>query len=214
MAKKKAQLRVVFTDGNRATRVFSAVLAGFDLYTINHTSPLEGKHSYHESGVSHKYLDVIDKRIGEGEPPGVSLKDIRGLFFVTAFGAGSAPPLDEYLIKPDTKRMRTLVLPPPPHPWGVDVWAIEPGKEGRLIPRILGTRPWPSAPIVGAVASEWSTPVILLTVWQATTAEPYTVIRYDPPLSSRVPYLILPKKWEGTWLEKLRGQTQSRERTG
>jgi len=201
MTKTNAQLRVVFAEGDQATRVFSVVLRGFDLYSINHVFPLEGKHSYHESGISHKRLEIIDRRLGEGEPRGVSLKDIREFAWVTGFGAGRAPPLEHYSVKPDGRRNRTLVLPPLPYPWGVDVWAIQPGHEDKLIPRIVQTPPWPDAPITGSVASDSSTPCLLVTVWQANTANPYAVTRYDPPIPNKVPYIITPKKWAGTWLE-------------
>ncbi len=208
MAKKDAELRIILSDGERHAGVANVVLQGFDLYMINHLRPLKGKHSHHESGLSHTDHDLIGQRLPGGKR-GVSLDGLSGFAYLSGWGAGQSPELnDSAALKSDTKTKRSLVVAPPKHPWGIDVWAIEAGLDD-VVERIRETPPWPLSQIAGWITSSWTAPVILVTVWQGVNGSPYEVVRYSPPIPGEVPYVFIPEKWSGTWLEE---KMEKRER--
>ena len=205
MAKKQAELRIILSDGSQHARVANVILQGFDLYIINHVRQLKGKHSHHESGLSHTDYDLIGQRFRGGKR-GVSLHGLSGFTYVTGWGVGQAPePNDSTSIGRDKETKRSLVLAPPKHPWGIDVWAIERGQDEAML-RIRETPPWPRSEIAGSIASSWSNPMILVTVWQGIDGSPYEVVRYSPPIPGLVPYVFIPEKWSGIWLDETMNQ--------
>ena len=49
-----------------------------DLYVTNAADVLAGKFSYHQSGVTHQYLNITQRRSGTGKPPKEKLPEIKG----------------------------------------------------------------------------------------------------------------------------------------
>lgn len=205
MAKKNAELHVAFCEGSNASHSVSVILHGLDLYTITHFTPLAGKHSYHASGVSHATLELVGRRISGGRAPSIPLGHVKRYKWVTGFGAGWAPELGDYVIKPDGTRRRTLAVPRPKYPWGIDVWGIEPDRLA-LAQKIAATKPWPESVVLGSVLADWTKPWLLVTLWAGTHRSPYEVIKYSPPIPKRVPYIIYPEKYKGTWMEGVHGK--------
>ena len=200
MTKRKAELRLVFSDGESSCHALTVVLQGFDLYILKLVTPLAGKTSHHSSGTRHTDIDLMNTRI-RSTAPEASLKGLKDFIQVGGLGAGSPPNLGDDHAKRDTKRRRTLSLPVPSYPWGVDVWAIEAGKISTA-ERIVETVPWKKSEISGYLLADWTDPLILMTVWQGVCEKPFEIIKYQPRIEgeTRAPYFILPEKWYGTWL--------------
>ena len=58
-----------------------------DLYVTTHAPHLlAGKYSYHETGITHWYTDLVGRRSGEGERPLQKLRGMRGFEMVTGWG--------------------------------------------------------------------------------------------------------------------------------
>jgi len=173
-----------------------------DLYVTN-LAPLvmEGKYSYHESGVRHRYTELVGRRSGEGEPAGTKLRGMKGHLRVTGWGNPGVLGPTGYQLKPDTKVRRTLIVPKAQIGWHCNVWAIERGRQD-LADRITSTDPWPEVPVVASLLAYWTDPWILVTVSHWRSATPYRVVKYEPAVPGLVPYVILPEEFEGTWLER------------
>jgi hypothetical protein len=173
-----------------------------DLYVTTHAPHLlAGKYSYHESGITHRYTELVRSRSGEGEHPGQKLRGMRGFQMVTAWGCPVALEPTGYQPKRDTKVRRTLVAPRAKIGWFWHLWAIERGRRD-LAERIGKTDPWPSVPVVATLLADWSDPWLLVTVSHWGNDHPYDVVRYEPAILGRVPYEIIPNAFEGTWLEQ------------
>lgn len=200
MTERKADLRLVFTDGESGCHALIVKLQDFDLYILKLVTPLAGKTSHHSSGTKHTDIDLINTRI-RGTAPQASLKGLKDFIQVGGLGAGSPPILGDDHAKGDTKRRRTLSLPTPSYPWGVDVWAIERDKLS-IAERIVETVPWQKTEISGYLLADWTDPLILMTVWQGVCEKPFEIIKYQPRVEGepRPPYFMLPEKWDGTWL--------------
>jgi hypothetical protein len=209
MAKERAKIYVVFGEGDQKLLVATVILRGHDLYTIRQLFPLKGKHSYHESGIWHSDSDLVGLRDGDGR--GVSLRDLKGHLNVTGLVCGAPPELADYEVKPDKSRTRTLALPCPVTPWGLDIWAVEAHGFG-LANRIARTLPWPKTELLGSFIADWTEPLILVTAWQGVDAHPYQVVKRYPPIPGEVPYVLVPEKWVGTWLYDSRKTSQVRQR--
>ena len=93
-----------------------------------------------------------------------------------------------------------MVLPSPRLMWGVDLWVIAAGRSD-IARRISETKPYQKSEVAGSFLADWLTPMLLITVWEATSTDAYTVYKYSPPIPGRVPYEVFPSAWEGTWLE-------------
>lgn len=180
--------------------MLTVVLQAFDLYILKLVTPLAGKTSHHASGAKHTDIDLVNARTRSSRRQ-TSLEGLKGFIQVGGLGAGSPPILGDDQAKVDTKRRRTLSLPVPRHPWGVDVWAIETGKI-TIAERIAETLPWEKSEISGYILADWTDPLILMTVWQGLSDDPFEIIKYQPRVKGEegVPYFILPEKWGGTWL--------------
>ena len=85
MAKNFVEIDVVIGDPPASVHVAKVVLVKKgDLYVMNLAPELmAGKHSYHESGVSHSYRNLVGRRSGEGEPAGTKLRGLKGHLLVT-----------------------------------------------------------------------------------------------------------------------------------
>jgi hypothetical protein len=172
-----------------------------DLYVMN-LAPgvIAGKFSYHESGVNHSYRTLIGRRSGEGEDAGAKLRGLKGHRMVTGWGCPTVLKPTGYVPKQNTLMRRTLIVPKAEIGWHCNVWAIESGRND-LAEKIAQTNPWPEVPVVASLLADWSDPWILATVCHWASIEPYQVIKYSPPIPGRVPYVLVPEAFEGTWLE-------------
>lgn len=201
MSKKNVELNVAFADGETTIKVVTVVLQGRDLYAVIHTPdlPFQAKHSYHESGVVHTKAQILGhemKAVGRKEKP---LDELTGFELITS-GGGPPPKVGDYVIKPDTQRRKTLLVAQPKSLWGAEVWAIERGRDA-LVKKIAETPPYKEVS-VSSLLADWSSPCILVKVWQALGDSPYEVIRYDPPVPGHVPYILDPPSYRGTWLDE------------
>lgn len=168
-----------------------------DLYVTRHAPHLlSGKYSYHKSGVTHSYTDLVRRRSGEGEP----LAQKRGFQMVTAWGCPAVLEPTGYEPKLDTKVRRTLLAPRAEIGWFWHLWAIERNRLD-IAERISATDPWPSIPVIATLLADWSDPWLLVTFSHWTNEHPYEVIRYEPAIPGRTPVEIIPRAFEGTWLE-------------
>jgi len=175
-----------------------------DLYVTTHAPQLlEGKYSYHESGITHRYAELIRRRSGAGQPPRQRLRGMRGFEMVTGWGCPIVVEPTGCEPREDTRLRRTLVAPKAEIGWFWVLWAIERGRAD-LAQRISRTDPWPSVPVVATLIADWSDPWLLVTVSHWKNNHPYDVVRYAPPIPGRVPFEIIPGAFEGTWLEKPR----------
>ena len=79
------------------------------------------------------------------------------------------------------------------------MWAIESGRKD-LAEKIAQMNPWPEVPVVASLLADWSDPWILVTVCHWMGREPHRVVKYSPPIPGRVPCVIIPDAYDGTWL--------------
>jgi hypothetical protein len=203
VSKNVVEVSVVIGEPPDSIRVATVVMVKKgDLY-ISHVAPnvITSKHSYHESGISHTYVDLIQRRTGEGEPAGQQLRGMKDHLLVDGWGCPEVLEPTGYQPKPDTQVRRTLIAPKAEIGWFCFVWAIERGREG-LVDRICQTSPWPAIPIVASLLADWSDPWILVTVCHWMSRQPYQVVKYSPPIAGRVPFVFIPEAFEGTWLER------------
>lgn len=172
-----------------------------DLYLVRHApAGLAGKFSYHASGLTHSDLNLIRRRTGIGEPKRNDLRDVRKFEMITGWMCPAPEPASGYRGHADTKRRKTLVHPMPPLGWYLQVWAIEPGRRD-LAERIASTDPWPAVRATASLLADWGSPWLLVTLAEWTDPKPYRAIRYSPALPGRVPFIMQPDAYEGTWLE-------------
>jgi len=196
---------VVIGEPRESVRVAKVVLVKKgDLY-VSHLAPdiISGKHSYHESGVSHSYVDLINDSVGEGEPAGRKLRGMSCYLMVTSWGCPEVLQPTGFQPKPETKIHHTLIAPKSEIGWFCCVWAIERGNKG-LAERISQTSPWPKVPVVASILADWTDPWILVTVCDFKSKSPYQVIQYSLSIPGRVPSVFVPEMFEGTWLENPR----------
>jgi len=173
-----------------------------DFYVTTHPPHLlAGKYSYHASGITHRYTELIGRRVGVGEPRRQKLGGMRGFQVVTGWGCPGVLPPTGYKPKEDTKVRRTLIAPRAKTGWFWHLWAIERGQRD-LAERISRTDPWPTVPVVASLIADWTDPWLLITVAHWQDEHPYDVVKYWPPIPGRVPYEIIPPAFEGTWLER------------
>jgi hypothetical protein len=171
-----------------------------DLYiTTNAPKVMSGRYSYHASGVTHRYTDLINKRTGEGEAKRGTLDDLKGYVRLKSWTCPVRIPANGYHVRVDTDRRRTLIARVPDFGWTFSVWAIEPGRRD-LAERINDTNPWPTVRNFASLLMDWSDPWILMAFASMGTEPPYKVVRYEPALPGRVPIEIYPEAYEGTWL--------------
>lgn len=172
-----------------------------DLY-ISTLAPdfMTGKESYHESGVSHSYSDLLKERLGEGEPAGPKLRGMNGHLMLDGRGCPRVLEPTGYQPKSDTQVRRTLIAPKADIGWFCYVWAIERGRKD-LVEKITRTNPWPDVPTIASLVADWSDPWILVTVCHLMSKHPYDVVQYSPPIPGRVPFVFVPEAFEGSWLE-------------
>jgi hypothetical protein len=202
MSKNVIEINVVIGEPPDSIHVAKVVLVKKgDLY-ISPLAPdfITGKHSYHESGIAHTYSDLIKERIGEGEPAGQKLRGMKGHFRVDGWGCPEVLEPTGYQLKPDTAVRRTLVAPKAEIGWFCFVWAVERGRND-LVEKISQASPWPDVPVVASLVADWSDPWILVTVCHLKSERPYEVVEYSPPIPGRVPFVLIPEAFEGTWLE-------------
>jgi hypothetical protein len=172
-----------------------------DLYVTTHAPHLlGGKYSYHESGITHSYTDLVGIRSGEGQRPGRKLRGMRGFQAVVGWGCPGVVEPTGYEPKADTKVRRTLIAPPAEIGWFWHLWAVERGRRD-LAERVGATDPWPSVRVVATLLADWSDPWLLVTVSHWDNDHPYDVVQYEPAIPGRVPIEIIPNAFEGTWLE-------------
>ena len=111
MSKKPLEIYTVIgvpPDSVRITKVW--MQKQDDLYVTTHAPDLmAGKYTYHASGVTHRYSELIKRRSGEGQPPHRKLRGMQGFVMVTAFGCPAVLEPTGYQPKPDTKARRTLI---------------------------------------------------------------------------------------------------------
>ena len=202
MAKNLVEIDIVIGEPPEAVQVAKVLLVQKgDLYVMNLAPDFTaGKFSYHESGVSHHYSDLVERRAGEGRPAGDKLRGMKGHLRVAGWGCPAVLEPTGYQAKPDTKVRRTLIVPKAEIGWHCNVWAIECGRKD-VAEKIAHTNPWPEIPVVAWLLADWSDPWILITVSHWMSKQPYQVIKYSPSITGRVPYLFIPDEFEGTWLE-------------
>ena len=202
MSKKLVELYTVLGDHPDSVLVAKAWLeTKGDLYVTRHAPHLlAGKYSYHKSGVTHSYTELVSRRAGEGQPLGQTLRGLQGYQRITGWGCPAVLEPTGYEPKPDTEVRRTLVAPRAEIGWYWFIWAIEPGRRD-LAGRISRTDPWPSIPIVASLLADWSDPWLLITFGHWTNTQPYEVVRYAPALPGRTPVEIIPHAYDGTWLD-------------
>jgi hypothetical protein len=204
MSKNDIEIDVVIGKPPDSIRVAKVVLAKKgDLYISQFAPKVAGrKHSYHETGISHSYIDLLGgERIGEGRPAGQKLRGMKGHLLVNAWGVPTVLEPTGYVAKTDTKIRRTLVTPKAELGWYCYVWAIERGRKD-LVEKISHTDPWPEVPVVASLLADWTDPWVLVTICHFITREPYQVIEYAPPLPGQIPFAFVPDAFEGTWLER------------
>jgi hypothetical protein len=198
---KPLEIPVVFGDAPNSALAVKVWMEGKgDLYVTNTSELLAGKHSYHQSGVTHQYLNLFGERHGVGAPPRVKLKDLKGFRSVTSFMANKPPPITGYSPKTETKTRKVLRLPMPKWGWYLNVWAIEKDRED-IVERILQTEAWSTVPRVGSLLADWHNPWVLVTIGFWATTTPYKIYRYSPRIPGRPPYKVVPSAYEGTWLK-------------
>jgi hypothetical protein len=204
MSSNVIEMDVVIGQPPDSIRVAKVVLVKKgDLYT-SQLAPdvISAKNSYHESGVSHSYVDLLGgRRTGEGEPAGRKLRGMKGHLMVNGWGVPEVLESTGYIPKPDTRVRRTLIVPKAEIGWYCYVWACERGRKD-LADKIVHTDPWPQAPVIAWLLADWSDPWILVTVCNIVSRWPYQVIKYSPSLPGRVPFVFVPDAFEGTWLER------------
>jgi hypothetical protein len=204
MSKKRLEIYVVLGEApNSALAVKIWLEPKGDLYVRTLDNPIAGKFSYHETGVTHHYVDLIQRRVGTGKPPERKLKDIKGYKEVTGFVTPGRVEPSGYAPKKDTKTRRTLIAPSPEIGWCFNVWAIEPGRRD-LAEKIAQTNPWQTVPIGATLLVDCDVPWLLVTVAYMITEKPYDIIQFSPPIPGRIPFEVVPRAFEGTWLESPR----------
>src|SRR5215471_4559851 len=130
MSKNVIEIDVVIGEPPESIHVAKVVLVKKgDLY-ISRLAPdfIAAKSSYHESGISHSYVNLLGRRTGEGEPAGQKLRGLKGYLMVNGWGVPTVLDPTGYIPKPDTKVHRTLVAPKAELGWYCYVWAIERGR--------------------------------------------------------------------------------------
>jgi hypothetical protein len=201
MTKKTLEVYVVFGEHpNSALAVKIWMEAKGDLYVTNHGQPLAGKYSYHQSGMDHQLTELTGRRSGVGKPLRKKLRGLKGYEQVTALSSPGPLEPTGYVPKRESRVRRTLWAPMPAIGWYFTLWAIEAGKRDLAI-RICETDPWPAVPIRATLLADWTEPWFLVTIGYWASERPYRVIRYEPRLPGRVPFEIVPRSYEGTWLE-------------
>jgi hypothetical protein len=143
---------------------------------------------------------MIGRRSGTGKPPRQKLKDLRGFEQITALMSPKGLSVTGYEPKRDTRTRRTLTCLAPRYGWYLTIWAVEAGRLD-LIDQIRGTDPWPTVRIAGSVLADWISPWILVTLAYWENDHPYTVVHYEPRIPGRAPLEIIPRAYDGTWLE-------------
>lgn len=201
MSKKPLEIYVVL--GEPPASVLAAKVwleSKGDLYVTNHAHLLAGKYSYHATGVTHSYMEAFQRRMGTGAPPFEKLRGMKG--FQEALGLMCPTPLAPtgYSPRIDTKHRRTLIAPTPQWGWFVTVWAIQVGRR-ELAAKIAQTDPWPEVPVRASLLADWTDPWLLVTVSEWKNNRPYQVIHYEPAIPGRVPMEVIPRSFDGTWLE-------------
>src|SRR5437879_4738019 len=88
MSKTVVEVDIVIGQPPESIQVAKVVLVKKgDLYISSLAPPfLAGKHSYHETGVSHHYVDLFQERVGEGKPAGQKLRGLKGFLLVNGWG--------------------------------------------------------------------------------------------------------------------------------
>ena len=203
MSKNVLEIDLVIGQPPDSIRVAKVVLLKKgDLY-ISRFAPnfITSKHSYHESGISHMYVDLIKQRLREGEPAGRKLRGLKGHLMVDAWACPTLLEPTGYTPKPETRVRRTLLAPKAEIGWYCFVWAIERGRKG-LVERIGQTNPWPDIPVAASLLADSTDPWILVTICNWTSRQPYQLVQYAPALPGRVPFALVPDAFEDTWLER------------
>src|SRR3990172_12698185 len=201
MSKKPLELYVVLGQPPGSALAAKIWLeAKGDLYMTTYEKALAGKFSYHEWGVSHVYSNLTARRSGIGKPAGPNLRGLKGFRDVAGLAYGWPPDPSGYEPKKDTKTRRTLMAPAPVLGWYLKVWAIEPGRKD-LADKIATTDPWPTVPVRAVLLADLCEPWILVTVSYWANDHPYQVVYYEPRIPGRVAMEVIPRPYEGTWLE-------------
>lgn len=200
---RRADLRVYFKNAHGFARAAQFVVdRKQNLYGFPHGWPIPIKLTHHAGG--HTRSSFPDTPIPDTRPkheqPWTSVTDFQ---FVDGLGMGSAPEPSPLLRpKADSRKAgrKSLVVPSPRFMWGIDLWAIATGRTD-IAQRISETKPYPKSEVAGSLLADWLEPMLLIAVWQTTSADAYTVYKYSPSIPGRVPFEIFPSRWEGTWLD-------------
>lgn len=108
MSKNLIEIDVVIGEPPNSAQVAKVLLVKKgDLY-ISQLDPslIAGKVSYHQSGISHAYRELIKGRSGEGQPAGEKLKGMKGHRLINGWGCPSAPESTGFEPRPDTRSAR------------------------------------------------------------------------------------------------------------
>lgn len=200
----KADIRMYFQRDGALSRAYQVVVdRKGELYTFTHGWPLALKNSHHSSGYTRMTaLDLQFETRPERfrRPP---LSPVDDFELVTGIGAGTAPPPDPKLQAKSNSRKagrRSWIMPAPEFMWGCEVWAVSPDRP-EFVDRLANTAPYAKSTVVDTLLVDWLSPMLLLTSWAATGLDAYQVAKISPPVPGHVPYIQVPRAYEGTWLE-------------
>ena len=164
MAKQKAELRVVVTDGNDYGLFWRASLSGHDVYSGPPPIP-QGevlRHSHHDSGQAHLHLP--DRRVGESQR--TPLKSTTDKLRVAGPFSGTIR-INGYRCKPDNHRRRKFIVDVRklhvPN-LSVELWAVVKGQP-ELIREIISDTYEGFRLLVGFIHADWVDPELLATIW-------------------------------------------------
>ena len=164
MAKQKAALRVVVTDGNDHGLFWQASLSGYDVYSGPPRIPQGDilRHSHHETGQTHLHLP--DRRVAESQ--NTSLKSIAGKLRIAGPLSGTIK-TDGYRCKQDNKWRRTFVVDVrnlAVRNLSVELWAVEKARPD-LIGEITSDTYDDFRLLVGSIHADWTDPELLAPIW-------------------------------------------------
>lgn len=201
----KADIRVYFESDGEFARVFQVkVDRRGELYTFTHGWPISIKDSHHSSGYTKATITDRNLQIRtDREPQRPPLAGVDGFEYITGIGGGAPPDPELGLRSKSESRKagrRSLVVPSPEYMWGCDVWAVSPERKG-LGRKIASTPPYEKSKVLGRVLVDWLAPMVLVTVWAATTKDAYEFFKISPAPEGRVPIVQAPRPWQNTWLE-------------
>ncbi len=164
MAKQKAELRVVVTNGNDFGLFWRASLSGHDVYSGPPPIP-QGemlRHSYHALGQTHLHLP--DRRVGGSQR--TPLKSITDKLLVSGPFSGTIRTTG-YRCKPDNQRRQTFIVDVRElhvRNLSVELWAVVKGQPD-LIREIISDTYEGFRLRVGSIHADWVDPELLAVIW-------------------------------------------------